>query len=60
MVKNPPANPGDSEGTSLIPGLERPPEKATAAYSCTLAWRTPWTEEPGGLQSTGSQREGRE
>ena len=27
-----------------------------ASYSCILAWRIPWTEEPGGLQSIGSQR----
>ena len=29
-------------------------------YSSILAWKTPWTEEPGGLQSTGSQRVGRD
>ena len=32
------------------------PEKAMAPHSSILAWRTPWTEEPGGLQSMGSQR----
>ena len=37
-------------------GWEDPLEKGTATYSSTLAWRIPWTEEPGGLQSTGSQR----
>ena len=31
-------------------------EKATAPHSCTLAWKIPWTEEPGGLQSMGSLR----
>ena len=31
-------------------------EKGMATYSSTLAWRMPWTEEPGGLQSIGSQR----
>jgi len=31
-------------------------EKAMATRSGTLAWKIPWTEEPGGLQSTGSQR----
>ena len=31
-------------------------EKATAPHSSTLAWKIPWTEEPGGLQSTGSRR----
>ena len=33
-------------------------EKETATQSSILAWRTPWTEEPNGLQSTGSQRVG--
>ena len=32
--------------------------KAMATHSSTLAWRIPWTEEPGGLQSMGSQRVG--
>ena len=35
---------------------EDPLEKSMATHSCVLAWRIPWTEEPGGLQSTGSQR----
>ena len=39
-------------------GQEDPVEKEMAAHSSILAWRTPWTEEPGGLQSTGSQRFG--
>ena len=34
---------------------EDPLEKETATYSCILAWEIPWTEEPGGLQSMGSQ-----
>ena len=33
-------------------------EKGMATHSCMLAWRIPWTEEPGGLQSVGSQRVG--
>ena len=33
-------------------------EKAMATHSSTLAWQIPWTEEPGGLQSVGSQRVG--
>ena len=33
-------------------------EKGTATHSSILAWRIPWTEEPGRLQSTGSQRVG--
>ena len=40
----------------LIPGWEDPLEKGKAAHSSILAWRIPWTEEPGGLQSMGSQR----
>ena len=32
------------------------PEKAMAPHSSTLAWKIPWTEEPGGLQAMGSQR----
>ena len=39
-------------------GWENPLEKETATHSSILAWRTPWTEEPGGLQSTGLQRVG--
>ena len=35
---------------------EDPLEKEIAAHSIILAWRIPWTEEPGGLQSMGSQR----
>ena len=37
-------------------GWEDPLEKAMATHSSTLARKTPWTEEPGGLQSMGSQR----
>ena len=37
-------------------GQEDPLEKGMAIHSSTLAWRIPWTEEPGGLQSMGSQR----
>ena len=39
-------------------GLEDPLEKEMATYSSIPAWRIPWTEEPGGLQSMGSQRVG--
>ena len=37
-------------------GQEDPLEKGMATHSSILAWRIPWTEEPGGLQSVGSQR----
>ena len=39
-------------------GHEDPLEKGMATHSSNLAWRILWTEEPGGLQSTGSQRVG--
>ena len=39
-------------------GREDPLEKGMAAHSSILAWEIPWTAEPGGLQSTGSQRVG--
>ena len=39
-------------------GWEDPPEKEMASHSSILAWKTSWTEEPGGLQSIGSQRVG--
>ena len=53
MVKNLPAM-QETQVRSL--GREDPLEKDMATHSSILAWRTPWTEEPGGLQSTGSQR----
>ena len=43
---------------SLIPGWEDPLEKGMATHSSILAWRIPWTEESGRLQSMGSQRVG--
>ena len=55
MVKNPLAYAGDirEEGSS---SREDPLEKGMATHSSILAWRILWTEEPGGLQSIGSQR----
>ena len=55
MVKNLPAK---QETPGLIPGSEDPLEKGMATHCSILAWRVPWTEEPGGLQSMGSQRVG--
>ena len=55
MVKNPPAM---QETWVQSPGWEDPLEKGMAAHFSILAWRTPWTEEPGRLQSVGSQRVG--
>ena len=54
-VKASACNAGD---LGSIPGLGRSPGKEMATHSSILAWRIPWTEEPGGLQSTGSQRVG--
>ena len=48
MVKNLPANAGDASDAGSIAGLGDPLEKEMARHSSILAWRTPWTEEPGG------------
>ena len=55
MVKNLPAT-WETWVQSL--GLENPLQKEMATHSKILAWKIPWTEEPGGLQSVGSQRIG--
>ena len=47
-------NAGDIRGAGSIPGLGRPLEVDMATHSSILAWRIPWTEEPGRLQSIGS------
>ena len=52
-VKNPPAM-WETWVQSL--GCEDPLEEGMATHSSILAWRIPWTEEPGRLQSMGSQR----
>ena len=56
MVKNPAATVGDVRDVGSIPGQEDPLEEKMATHSSVLAWRLSWTEEPGGLQSMGSQR----
>ena len=55
VVKNLPANVGEVRDMGLILGWEDPLEEGTATYSNILALRIPWTEEPGRLQSIGSQ-----
>ena len=55
VVKNPPTNAGDVRDAGLILGEEDPLEEGMATHSSILAWRIPWTGEPGGLQSIGSQ-----
>ena len=55
MVKNPPASAGDA---GSIPGPGKSPgegNKGMATHSSILAWRIPWIEEPGRLQSMGLQ-----
>ena len=57
VVKNLPATAGDIIQVQSL-GQEDPLEEGMATHSSILAWRIPWTEEPGGLQSTGLQRVG--
>ena len=56
MVKNPPAILETQEMCVRSLGWEDPLEKRMATHSSILAWEIPWTEEPGRLQSMGSQR----
>ena len=62
MVKNLPGDTRDIQETQetrvQFLGEEGPLEEGVATHSNILAWRIPWTEEPGGLQSMGSQRVG--
>ena len=53
MGKAPDCNTGD---LGSIPGQENPLEEEMATHSSTLAWKIPWTKEPGRLQSMGLQR----
>ena len=55
VVKNPPANSGNMREV-FDPGREDPLEESMATHSSVLAWRSPWTERSGGLQSIMSQR----
>ena len=57
MVKNPPTM---WETWILSLGQEDPLEKGLATHSSILAWRIPWTEKLGGLQSMGSQKVGQD
>ena len=56
MEKNLPVTQEVQETELRSLGWEDPLEKGMASHSSILAWRSPWTEEPGGLQSMGSQR----
>ena len=56
MLKNLPASEGDTRDMGLIPGQRDLLEEEMATHSSIFAWKIPQTEEPGRLQSTGSQR----
>ena len=56
VVKNLPDNAGDEREVSSVPGWGKSPGGGNGNHSSILAWKIPWTVEPGGLQSMGSQR----
>ena len=56
VVKNLPTSEGDMRDSSSIPGSGRSPGEGNGTYFRILAWKIPWTEEPGRLQSMGLQR----
>ena len=56
MGKESTRNAGEQETWVQTLGLEESLEEGMAIHSSTLAWKIPWTEEPDGLQSMGSQR----
>ena len=56
MVKNPSANAGDPGNKSSIPGLGISPGGGKPTHSSILAWKIPWTEEPGRLQVHGAAK----
>ena len=63
-VKNPPASGSSAKEMqeTLVQSLGRedPLEEGMATHSSILTWKIPWTEGPGGLRSTGSQRVGKD
>ena len=60
VAKNLPANAGDISDVGSVPGSGGPLEKEMATHSSFLAWRLPWTEEHGELQSSGDRTEATE
>ena len=60
VVKNLPANAGDARDAGYILGQEDPQRRKWQAAPVLLAWKIAQTEQPGGLQSMGSQRVGRD
>ena len=57
VVKDLPASAGDIRDTGSTPGPGRSPGEGMATHSSVLAWRIPWTEDLGGLQSIGLHRD---
>ena len=55
VVKNPPRSAGDTRDLGAIPKSGRSPGERMATHASILTWRIPWTEDPGKLQSVGSQ-----
>ena len=58
MVKNLPVSGGDAGDMGLTPGSGRSPGGGNGTHSNILAWKSPWTEEPGRLQFIGWHRVG--
>ena len=56
MVKNSPVYAGDIRDAGLISGSEDYLQEGMVTHASILAWRIPWTEEPGGLHSMGLQK----
>ena len=57
MVKNPPANAGDAGDVGSTLGQQGPLEEDMATHSNILAWKIPWTGEPGALYSPRGRKE---
>ena len=53
MIENPPASAEDTGDSGSIPELGRSPGEGNVTHSSILAWRIPWIEKPGRLQSMG-------
>ena len=53
VVKNSPTNAGDTGDVGSVPGLKRSPRIGNGNHFSILAWKIPWTEEPGTLPSMG-------
>ena len=56
MIKNLPANAEDIRDSGSTLGQDDPLEEEMVTHSTVLAWKIPWTEKPGGLQSMGSKK----